>query len=140
MGLDGKFGERSEGSKLVSRLAVTTALVWLSSAGFAHALCKIPPWNFRIAGPEAAGTMTAGSNEPCNVEIKWTAGNTVIRSVSIASAPVHGTAQAIPKSGLTYRSRPGYRGPDSFTFLVSGHGASCDCEGTARVRFSVTVE
>jgi hypothetical protein len=122
------------------RLLLATAITFLSSFGYAHAQCDIPKWVFQIAGEESTGAMTVNSGESCDLVITWTAGKTVVHAVTLASAPAHGTAQMIPNSGVTYRSQPGYRGSDSFTIQISGHGASCDCEGSARVAFSVTVK
>jgi len=120
-------------------IVVATAAVWLASVDFAHALCEVSSWGFRLAGQDSSGTMTVGSNEPCSVAIAEAIGKTIVHSVTLESGPVNGTAEMDPKSGIVYRSRAAYRGADSLTFLINGHGASCDCEGTARVTFAITV-
>jgi hypothetical protein len=120
-------------------IAVATTAAWLASGNVAYALCQVSSWGFRIAGPDSAGTMTVSSNEACIVPISWAIGKTLVRSVTLESVPVNGTAQVNPQLGIVYRSRAGYRGSDSLTFLINGHGAACDCDGTTRVTFAITV-
>ncbi len=127
------------GASTCRAIVVATAAIWLASVDFVHALCEVSSWGFRVAGQDSSGTMTVGSNEPCSVAIAEAIGKTIVRSVALESGPVNGTAEMDPKSGIVYRSRAAYRGADSLTFLINGHGASCDCEGTARVTFTITV-
>ena len=109
-------------------------LMW--SAGAQAATCNAR-FNFTL-GQVTNGTMAAANGMPCAATISRTTGSLVIKSVRVTAPPKNGTASA-GSSGVTYRSKPGYKGSDSFTFTVFGDGSS-GRDRTATVQMQVSVD
>jgi hypothetical protein len=84
------------------------------------------------------GAMGAASGVPCAATIGRTGTKTVIKSIKVTVPPKNGTASA-GSHGVTYRSKPGYKGSDSFTFTVFGDG-DAGPNTTATVQMQVTVD
>jgi hypothetical protein len=59
-------------------------------------------------------------------------------SVEIVQRPTNGTLQTDGLMGLTYRSRAGFTGSDSFTYARKGQ-SKAGTSSTRTVRVSVTV-
>jgi hypothetical protein len=112
------------------------SLLMLLWPGTAHAACHAR-FSFTFGGT-SSGTMSTSSGAQCSANAGRTGANTVIKSVKIVSPPQNGTASA-GAHGVTYRSRPGYKGGDSFTFSFFGDG-NAGKNLTATVQMSVTVQ
>jgi hypothetical protein len=91
-----------------------------------------------VFGRVTNGTLLAASGESCAVTTTRTGSKTVIKSVKITSPPKNGSASAGP-IGVTYRSKPGFKGNDSFTFAVFGDG-DAGTNVTATVQMSATIQ
>jgi hypothetical protein len=89
-------------------------------------------------GQVTSGTMAAASGVPCAASVGQTGTNTVIKSVKVTSAPQNGSASA-GSAGATYRSKPGFKGSDSFTFTIFGDG-NAGRNTTATIQMAVTVQ
>src|ERR1700688_4307348 len=76
-----------------------------------------------VFGQVTNGTLGAASGESCAVTADRTGSKTVIKSVRIVSPPRNGSASA-GAIGVTYRSKPGFKGNDSFTFAIFGDGSA----------------
>ena len=103
----------------------------------ANAQACIARYNFTF-GQATSGTMGASSGVPCAAHTERTGGKTVIKSFRVVSPPQNGTASA-GAHGVTYRSKPGYKGSDAFTFSIFGDG-NAGTNVTATVQMSVTVQ
>ena len=86
----------------------------------------------------SSGSMGANSGQPCSAQAERTGSKTVIRKVTIIAAPRNGTASA-GRHGVTYRSKPGYKGDDAFAFTIFGDG-NAGTNTTATVQMAVTVK
>jgi hypothetical protein len=91
-----------------------------------------------IFGQVRSGTMTASSGVPCDANTTRTGAKTVIKSVRVTSPPKNGSASA-HSTGVVYRSKPGFKGSDAFTFTVFGDG-DAGSNLTATVQMSVNVQ
>jgi len=112
-----------------------TALFLVAAAGTAAAECQVDRFSFGPGQTTETG-MSVGSGQSCGV-IVYAGARSRFDSVAIVARPRNGSL--VPRSGVgvTYRSKPGYRGPDSFSFTITGQmtrGA-----GTATIRVSVNV-
>jgi len=75
--------------------------------------------NFRFFfGTDSETDMTVRSGQSCSMPL-ITGGRASYSGILISRPARGGTARA-DASGVTYRSKAGYRGPDSFAFTVSG--------------------
>ena len=118
----------------MGRLAL--AVLLLTSAGIAQAsACNFVNFRF-FFGTDSDTDMTTKSGQPCSMPLV-TGGRASYSGIVISRPPRGGTARA-DSSGVTYQSRPGYKGPDSFAFRVSGttpHGT-----GSTTVEVRVVVQ
>ena len=89
-------------------------------------------------GSATSGSMGANSGQPCAAQAERTGSKTVIRKVTVIAPPRNGTASA-GGHGVTYRSKPGYKGDDAFTFTIFGDG-NAGTNTTATVQMAVTVK
>jgi hypothetical protein len=91
-------------------------------------------------GSEVSATMRVSSGAPCS--IKFTnSGRSNIDSIAITKQASHGTASwngSTAYPGVSYRSAPGYKGDDEFSFDISG--ARARSTSPASVRVSVDVK
>jgi len=85
-----------------------------------------------------SGVMAATSGAPCAAAAERTGAKTVIKSVKVTAPPKNGTASA-GSHGVTYRSKPGYKGSDSFTFTIFGDG-NAGTNTTATIQMQVSVD
>src|SRR5712691_2223527 len=118
------------------RSTILGGLLLLLCPFTAQAACNA---NFSFTfGQATSGFMTTGSGEACAASAVRTAGTTVIKSVKVVSPPKNGSASA-GSNGVTYRSKPGYKGSDAFTFTIFGDGKA-GTNVTATIQMSVTVQ
>lgn len=98
------------------RLAL--AVLLLTGAGITQAsACNFVNFRF-FFGTDSETDMTARSGERCSMPL-ITGGRASYSGIRI-SRPARGGAARADSSGVTYQSRPGFKGPDSFAFTVSG--------------------
>ena len=113
---------------------VAALTIWTLGCASAHAECAFVRFLF---GSDAATSMQVGSGQPCHIGVRAGA-RSVFESVRVSSQASNGTVSPSGQSGVVYRSKPGFRGADSFAFTVTGRGPSSS--GPATIRVSVTVQ
>jgi Big-like domain-containing protein len=101
----------------------------------AQAACYTSRFSF-FPGMNTSAMMQAPSGKSCGA-IVHAAGQSRFDSVRVTVPPANGTAVSRQGVGVTYRSKPGFKGQDSFTFTVTGRMRRG--EGTATIRMNVTV-
>src|SRR5947199_9931836 len=75
--------------------------------------------NFRFFfGTDSETDMTVRSGQPCSMPL-ITGGRASYSGIVISRPARGGTARA-DASGVTYQSKPGFKGADSFPFTLSG--------------------
>src|SRR6266850_2975960 len=97
--------------------------------------CSVPNGT-ELANQTTAGRMTVRTGKPCGVRMIFSRGPTY--SVEIAQRPRNGTTTVDPPHRIVYRSRPGFVGSDTFTYVRRG----LDTQNNPVVRtveFAVTV-
>jgi len=103
-----------------------------------QAECHVDHFKF-FHGSEVPATMHVTSGAPCS--IKFTNDRqSSIDSIAITGQPKHGSASWNGSNGypaVSYRSSPGYKGQDDFSFDISG--TSQRSSSPASVRVSVDV-
>ena len=100
----------------MARLALAV-LLW-AGVGMAEAsACNFVNFRF-FFGTDSETDMVARSGERCSIPL-ITGGRASYSGFVISRPPRGGTARAT-SSGVTYQSKPGFKGPDSFAFTVSG--------------------
>ena len=118
----------------MGRLAL--AVLFLTSAGLGEAAaCNFVNFRF-FFGTDSNTDMTARSGQPCSMPL-ITGGRASYSGIVISRQARAGRARA-DSSGVTYQSKPGYKGPDSFAFTVSG--TTPFKTGSTTVEMRVTVE
>lgn len=117
----------------MGRLAL--AVVLLTSAGTVEASgCNFVNFRF-FFGTDSQTDMLARSGEPCSMPL-ITGGRASYSGIVISRPARGGTARA-GSSGVTYQSKPGYKGADSFAFTVSGATPFGSGQTTVEVRVAV---
>jgi len=106
-----------------------------ASAGSARAECNVMRFRF-FPAVQSESTMTVTSGRNCGV-ILHAGGRSRFDAVGIVQRPQHGPLSPRSGVGVTYRSSPGYKGADSFTFTVKGSMSGGN--GTATIRIGVSV-
>lgn len=84
----------------------------------AVASCTVPRFNFWLGNP-ASASMAADSGVPCSINV-WQGPGGEFKTVFTAKGPAHGAVRAKGPRTMVYRSRPGYRGADSFVIAIRG--------------------
>jgi uncharacterized repeat protein (TIGR01451 family) len=85
-----------------------------------------------VNDPPVATNDSAGTPEDTATTVDVLANDTDVdgnldpASVSIVSAPSHGTAGVLPDHTIAYTPAPNYNGPDSFTYQVCDTASVCD--------------
>ena len=69
-------------------------------------------------GSDTSTVMQVGSGKRCSVTLH-AGGRSVFSGVAISAQARNGTVRA-GSSGVTYQSKPGYKGADAFAFTVTG--------------------
>lgn len=119
------------------RIVGLVSILLACSGGVVHAQCAVQPWSLPYYGSNTSTSMTAGSGQPCQIYPSVGGGN-IITSVTISAMPANGTASANGGDAVTYQSRPGFTGQDSFTFTISGSGPGG--AGSSAVQVGVNVQ
>jgi hypothetical protein len=119
------------------RIAGVVSILLACGGEAAQAQCAVQPWSVPYYGSNTSTAMTAASGQPCQV-YPSVGGTNVINSVAISAAPGNGSASVGGGDVVTYQSRPGFTGQDSFTFIISGSGPGG--AGSSAVQVSVTVQ
>jgi hypothetical protein len=112
------------------------SILWGCSCVSALAQCAVEPWGIPYFGSNTSTAMSAGSGQPCKVYAN-VGGTNIVNSVAVIAPPRHGAA-SVSDNVVTYRSRPGFTGSDSFTFQVSGSGPGGS--GSSSVQVGVSVQ
>jgi len=105
------------------------------AAGAGQALACWVPWIRTIPGMTMDNSMTVKSGKSCSINFR-SAGPTDRHT--IAQRPKNGSLQVGDVGRITYRSRAGYVGNDSFVYVRSGRDMSNN-RGDRTVRIAVTV-
>jgi hypothetical protein len=105
------------GREFLTPALAAGAVLLLSICG-ALARCSVPSFNFTFGEPGSAG-MTATSGEPCNIKLRESAVS-VFKATSLSKRPAKGSVAIPSPINVTYRSRPGQKGEDSFVIRISG--------------------
>jgi hypothetical protein len=109
-----------------------------SACGTATVNMTVTPVNDAPVANNDAATVQANSQVSINILANDSDVDRDISpsSVTVVTAPTHGTATVITSSGgITYRPNTGYSGTDSLTYRVCDTGGLCD---TATVTITVT--
>ena len=117
----------------MTRLACLAAVLVSIGAGDALA-CSVPLIR-TLHNQTVDGTIAARSGKPCSIRMKFTSG--MSERAAVVQRPANGTATASGQR-ITYVSRSGYVGGDSFSYQRQGKdkwGAS----SVKTVRVAVTV-
>ena len=115
---------------------VALAAVFLATLGVLEAsACSTVRFRFTF-GSETSTVMHVASGKPCAIPLR-TGARSTFSGVTISAPARNGSASA-SSSGVTYQSKPGFKGADSFAFTVSGTNASGP--GKATVQVAVTVQ
>jgi len=115
---------------------VILATVFLAGMGVVEAsACNIVRFRF-IFGSDTSTVMLVGSGKACSIPLR-TGSRSTFSGVAVSAPARNGTASA-GSSGVTYRSKPGYKGADSFAFTVTGTNSRGP--GKSTVQVAVTVQ
>jgi hypothetical protein len=106
----------------------------LGSAVGAEARCYVSPWHTAWDTEGVAYAQTTGT--PCQIAVNRVFGTGELHTIRIVEAPHHGAA-FLTGFNVGYRPRPGFKGEDSFVFLVAGRDSGKPRTGTVRVRVTV---
>lgn len=118
-------------------LCAIAVLVMPTVASAAGGKCHIGQF-WVVPNSDGTATLTAPSGKRCGVmgQLQTGAGST-FRGVTIKTQPVNGKATS-SGTRVFYQSKPGYRGSDSFVFVIQGEHRGQPASGTVKV--SITVE
>jgi len=117
-------------------LAVALLLI-PASAQAADGQCRIGSM-WVMPNSDGIATLTAPSGKRCGVMGQLqTGGGSNFRGVTIKTQPANGKATS-SGTRVFYQSKPGYRGSDSFIFVIQGEHRGQPATGTVKV--SITVE
>lgn len=91
--------------------------------------------NFRF-GSNGTGTASVKSGQACAFAIRV---GGMIKSLKIVSPAKNGTAQAPNASTFSYKSKPGFKGQDSFVYAADGTSQK-GVSGVSNVTMTITVQ
>jgi hypothetical protein len=120
---------------MITRPVGLACLLLLALCVEASARCSVP----RIPtfdNQTSHGNMSADSGKPCRIRFSSSSGP--MSSVEIVQRPSSGTLTTDGLMGVTYRSRAGYTGSDSFIYARKGL-TKAGTPSTRTVQVSVTV-
>jgi hypothetical protein len=118
------------------KIGFAAAALTMLAAQNAHADCRIENFRF-FPGQETLATLHAPSGKSCAIRLSANARNK-FEDVAVTTPPRNGTTVSRGGLGVTYRSRPGFKGADAFTVAIKmtlHDGGS----GTATLRVTVNV-
>jgi hypothetical protein len=116
---------------------VTLATLSLLSATPCRAACHIDHFKF-LFGSDTTATMHVSSGGRCTIKLNYTGS---IKSITVTGQAKHGSASyngGIGYPEIAYRSSPGYKGDDAFSFVMDGEGVHHS--GLSTIRVSVDVK
>lgn len=117
-------------------LFAVAGLLGMSLASSANA--DACPWRLRLYyGVDTTASAMAHSGQKCVFPV-YVHGSGSHSSLTIVSAPQHGVATAPSRSNVTYQSLSGYKGTDTFVFVVAGKNA--ERSGTSKVTMTIKVD
>jgi hypothetical protein len=119
----------------MSRFLLVVLVLFVASSNTAQAACSVGRFGL-FAGATTETTMVVSSGANCGINVR-PGREGRFDSTRIVTPAKNGTVSRHAVGGFTYRSKPGFKGQDSFAFAVTGKIRSV--EGTATVRVSVTV-
>jgi hypothetical protein len=98
--------------------ALAVGFLLLLILGIDSALACSVPYIRTFNDQTVDGQMTARSGRPCSIRMRHSAGPT--SGATIVQRPSSGTVTIGSGQRITYRSRPGFVGSDSFTYARHG--------------------
>jgi len=120
--------------RIVALFATLSALLAPISA--AHANCRHPPTGWRFG--QTVSTLWTTDGEAVCIARNIHPEN--IEKIQIVSKPRHGTAGAADTDSVAYKPNWGYRGSDTFTYVVISNGNAKNGAGQiARVNVFIEV-
>jgi hypothetical protein len=119
----------------VLRIAAFACLVLVAVGTQIASACSVPRIR-TLDNQTVDGFMAARSGKPCGIVLRRSPGP--IDRAEIAGRPSNGTVQISATNRIVYRSRPGFIGSDSFTYVRRGLDAR-NSAVTRTVRIAVTV-
>ena len=112
------------------------AATFLTVVGVVEAsACSLAPFGVNF-GWDTSTVLQVGSGKGCSVLLHAGARST-FSGIAISAPARNGTAHA-GSSAVSYRSKPGYKGADTFAFTVTG--ADTRGSGKFTVQVGVTVQ
>jgi hypothetical protein len=96
--------------------------------------CRIAPIPLAL-GQETAVSIALPANTPCTFLVQG--GGATLDGLRIEVPPEQGTLTPRGRTGVVYRPRPGFKGPDGFD--LSLHGRSRDAYETATIRVRANI-
>ena|ERR1700719_3165246 len=120
-------------SNIAVGAALAFFLLWNSPA---DAGCYIQHYDIRIGQTTTAYWTTDGS--PCVSNFRL-APTSRYSSLTIVSKPSHGFAGRSGVDSIAYRPNAGFKGDDTFTIRIEGHGKGAPGEGIAFVQVHIRI-
>ena len=121
------------------KAVLLTSLVILASSTPSSAKCRFNIVHF-FYGSDLAQTAEADSGRECSTTFDNSRG-AGMTSIQVVRQPKHGVATwngSVAYAKVTYKSAPGYTGPDDFVYAITG--ASAKRQGTANIAVSLVVD
>jgi hypothetical protein len=117
-------------------LGVTIAglgALWVGLAA-APAECRMPPMLLRLDTADET-ILRAASGVPCTLTVE--PGEASVEALTVEKSPNYGGLVPRGRTGVIYRSMPGFKGDDDFTIALKGKVAAH--AGEMRIRAKVVV-
>jgi len=120
----------------VAGLAVMGVLTTALWSPFADATghCRTSPLVFR-PGATVETQVTVAQQQACSVYVN--PGSAMVNAMAVTAPPSAGTVSARGRTGVVYRASAGFRGDDTFAFVLSGKIREDVAPMTVKVRVSV---
>jgi hypothetical protein len=117
--------------------AMTFAAVVFLAAGIEPASAKCRTFPFRtVGGMDSTITMQASNGARCYININ-AHGKTAFMASNVSQQAKGGTAAIVNQTRVSYQSRPGFHGEDSFAFLLNSMSEGKSLSSTVRVTVTV---
>ena len=97
--------------------------------------CTRSAWRINNSSPNATAQWTVDANGQCRSTMTWSIPTT---TVTLATAPSHGTLTIESNTAMVYTPNPGYQGDDAFAITVQWASGGRNYAGN--VKFAVTVK
>jgi len=127
----------SKPMRLATAIVATVTLIglgvcWANLA--APAECRMAPMLLRLDA-QSETSLRATSGVPCTVAIQT--GSATVEDLTVEKSPNYGGLVPRGRTGVVYRSMPGFKGDDDFTVALKGRLAAH--EGEMRIKAKVVV-